>query len=89
MVVPNEAKYMKTTYSYEQRTWLVSQSGPLSCIQWKFSKKWPYSSLKPSKQCLWKLKNKFKKEGTINNLNKGRSGRKRSIRTESNIQKVC
>jgi len=88
-MVPQCAKDNTRYYSVEQRTWLVEQSGPLVSIQWDFTRKWPYSSLQPSKQALWKMKKKLITECTVENLHRGRSGRPRSIRTETNIRNIA
>lgn len=42
----------------------------------------------PSKNTIWKTFRKYQQEGTSLNLNKGRSGRRKTARNEENIENV-
>ena len=54
-------------------------------IKFNYKRKFPFSGRSPSKMAVWKQVRKFKSDGTLHNLNKGRSGRKRSVLADGNL----
>ena len=43
----------------------------------------------PDRKMAWSIVRKFQNHGTVDNLNKGKSGRKRTIRNPEDIKAVC
>lgn len=66
-------------------TWISSKS--IQRVQELFSIRFP-ERRQPSKNTIWKNVRKYQENGTSHNLNKGRSGRKRTSRSEENIENV-
>ena len=74
----------------EQRVFLVTEwihSGSLQQVAQAFHRRFSDRNV-PAKSTIWKIVRNYQAEGTSLNLNKGRSGRPRSIRTEDNIAAV-
>ena len=74
----------------EQRVFLVTEwthSGSLQQVAQAFRRRFPDRNV-PAKSTIWKNVSKYQAEGTSLNLNKGRSGRPRSVRTEDNVAAV-
>jgi transposase len=73
-----------------QRVFVVKeylQCGSYVAVQNAFQQRFP-DTLSPAKTTIWRNVNKYKNEGTSLNLNKGRSGRKRTERSEENVEIV-
>ena len=79
-------------FSTEQRVNIVKwyfETKSIASVQTRFCTEYGvHPRNKPSKPAIWKLVKKFKSEGTILNINKGRSGRPRSVRCEGNMERV-
>lgn len=76
--------------SKEQRVFVVTkflQSGSIRDVQALFEEHFP-DRPSPTKTTIWRNVKKYQTEGTSLNINKGRSGRKRTRRTDENIELV-
>ena len=76
-------------YTVEQRIFLVNHSArgdSTRAINYDFKRTFPFSGRSPKKLTIRRQKKKFDKEGTVLNLNKGRSGRKPTALTEDKLQ---
>ena len=74
----------------QQRIFIVTdwfESKSLSQVAQDFSEKFPESNV-PNKTTIWKNVRKYREEGTSLNLNRGRSGRKKTARSDANIAAV-
>ena len=74
----------------EQRVFLVNEwirTGSLQQVAAAFRLQYPDRDV-PAKSTIWKNVRKYQDEGTSLNLNKGRSGRRKSARTDDNIATV-
>ena len=67
------------------KTWI--STGSIKQVQGLFAPSFP-DRISPSKNAIWKNVRKYQQEGTSLNLNKGRSGRRKTARTEENIENV-
>ena len=65
--------------------WMRSKSYQVCCRV--FSEDFPEKSV-PNKTTIWKNVEKYREEGTSLNLNRGRSGRRRTAISEENIKNV-
>ena len=75
-------------YTSEERVFKVEEKMSNSShkvIKFNYKRKFPFSVRSPSKMAIWKQTRKFKTSGTLLNLNKGRSGRKKSALTDGNL----
>ena len=75
-------------YSIPERVYLVEQKmakNSHKVLVDNFKKRFPFSGRNPGKMVVWKQVKKFKTHGTVENLNKGRSGRKKSVLTDENL----
>jgi hypothetical protein len=54
-------------------------------LKHNYKKRFPFSGRSPSKMTVWKQTKKFTSKGTVLNLNKGNSGRKKSVLTDDNL----
>ena len=84
---PQNRKMQLTT---EQRVFVVTEwlrTGSLQQVSEAFGQRFPDRAI-PAKSTLWKNIRKYQREGTSLNLNKGRSGRRRTARTDENIRAV-
>ncbi|KAF2365776.1 Protein of unknown function DUF4817 [Trinorchestia longiramus] len=66
-------------------TWISTRS--IKRVQAVFAQHFP-GQRSPCKYTIWKSANKYQQEGTSRNLNKGSSGRKRTARSEENVENV-
>ena len=74
----------------EQRVFLVTEwthSRSMQQVAQSFRRRFPDRKV-PAKSTSWKNLRKYQAEGTSLNLNKGRSGRPRSVRMEDNVAVV-
>ena len=74
----------------QQRIFIVTawfESKSLSQVAQDFSEKFPERNV-PNKTTIWKNVRKYREEGTSLNLNRGRSGRKKTARSDANIAAV-
>ena len=74
----------------EQRVFVVKnyfETISFEIVQQRFQENFPERS-SPTKKTIWKKVRKFNNEGTTINLNKNRSGRKKTARTRENINLV-
>ena len=74
----------------DQRVFIVtewSRSGSLQQVAAAFHERFPDRNV-PAKSTLWRNIRKYQQEGTSLNLNKGRSGRRRTVRSEENVAAV-
>lgn len=67
------------------KTWISTRS--IKQVQESFAHSFP-DRISPSKNAIWKNVKKYQQEGTSLNLNKGRSGRRKTARAEENIENV-
>ena len=75
----------------EQRVFVVTEwmrTGSLQQVADEFAERFPDRAV-PAKSTIWKNIRKYRREGTSLNLNKGRSGRRRTARSNENIRAVC
>ena len=76
-------------YTLEERVFMVEEkmanNSSHKVIKFNYKRKFPFSGRSPSKMAVWKQVRKFKSDGTLHNLNKGRSGRKRSVLADGNL----
>ena len=78
-------------FSPEQRLWIaiMKEKGvATSKIKAEFSMKWPGKAPPASNTTIYRIWKKLKEHHTVKNLNKGNSGRKRTGRSEENIDLV-
>lgn len=76
--------------SKEQRVFVVTsylRTGSFKLVQQDFEQRFPERA-SPTKKTIWTNVNKFKTEGTTSNLNRERSGCRRTERTRENINRV-
>ena len=76
-------------YTVEQRIFLVNHSArgdSTRAINYDFKRTFPFSGRSPKKLTIRRQTKKFDREGTVLNLNKGRSGRKPTALTEDKLQ---
>ena len=66
-------------------TWTSTKS--IKGVQQLFSERFPEQE-STSKNTIWQNVKKYQQAGTSLNLNKGRSGRKKTARSEENIESV-
>ena len=74
----------------EQRVFVVQTYNKIKSIkqvQVLFAERFP-DRRSPSKPAIWKNVRKYQEEGTSLNLNRGRSGRRITVRTQGNIENV-
>ncbi|KAF2365257.1 Protein of unknown function DUF4817 [Trinorchestia longiramus] len=74
----------------QQRTFIVKKSFQVKSFQQviqSFQKHFPERQ-SPTKMTIWRNVTKYRTEGTSLNLNKGRSGRKRTGRSDDNVRIV-
>ena len=74
----------------DQRVFVITnfiRTGSIKQVQDLFEQHFP-DRHPPSKPAIWKNVRKYRKDGTCLNLNKGRSGRRKVIRTAENIENV-
>ena len=57
-------------------------------VAFDFRRTFPLSGREPNRKTIMRNQKKFNKEGSVMNLNKGRSGRKASVLTEENLEKM-
>ena len=67
---------------------MKAQGDSYRVINHDFRKAFPFSGRDPSNMTIYRQKKKFDQEGTVHNLNKGRSGRPLSALTPENLQLV-
>ena len=67
---------------------MKAQGDSYRVINNDFKKMFPFSGRDPSNMTIYRQKKKFDREGTVHNLNKGRSGRPLSALTPNNLQLV-
>ena len=75
-------------YTIAERIYLIEQKmekNTHKVLADNFKRRFPFSGRNPGKMIVWKQMKKFKTHGTVNNLNKGNSGRKKSVLTEENL----
>ena len=75
-------------YTIQERIYMLEQKmghTPHKVLKFNYKRKFPFSGRSPSKMTVWKQTRKFKSNGTLHNLNKGKSGRKRTVLTEGNL----
>ena len=75
-------------YTHEQRIYMVEQKmakNSQKIINYNFKKRFPFSGRSPAKKIVWKQVKKFHTKGTVHNLNKGNSGRKKTVLTPQNL----
>ena len=75
-------------YTLEQRVYMVEQKmakNSQKIINDNFKRRFPFSGRSPAKKVVWKQVKKFKTAGTLHNLNKGNSGRKKTVLTDQNL----
>ena len=76
-------------FSPDQRLWIaiMKEKGvPTTEIKNEFSNKWPGKAPPATKTTISRIWKKLNEHHTVKNLNKGNSGRKRSGRSEENIE---
>lgn len=76
--------------SKQQRVFVVTsylRTGSFKLVQQDFEQRFPERA-SPTKKTIWTNVNKFKNEGTTSNLNRERSGCRRTERTRENINRV-
>ena len=76
--------------SKEQRVFVVTsylRTGSFKLVQQDFEQRFPKRAL-TTKKTIWTNVNKFKTEGKTSNLNRERSGCRRTERTRENINRV-
>ncbi|KAF2350461.1 Protein of unknown function DUF4817 [Trinorchestia longiramus] len=66
-------------------TWISTRS--IKRVQALFAQHFP-GRRSSCEDTIWKNANKYQQEGTSRNLNKGRSRRKRTARSEENVENV-
>ncbi|KAF2368871.1 Protein of unknown function DUF4817 [Trinorchestia longiramus] len=66
-------------------TWISTRS--IKRVQALFAQHFP-GQRSPCKDTIWKNANKYQQVGTSRNLNKGRSGCKRTARSDENVENV-
>ena len=74
----------------DERIFLVEryiETNDYNVVRTKFIVRFPNRNV-PSKSTIVRNVNKFQRHGTIENLNAGRSGRNRTVRTQANVQLV-
>ena len=79
----------RSQFTTEQRIFMVNmkaQGDSYRVINNDFKKMFPFSGRDPSNMTIYRQKKKFDREGTVHNLNKGRSGRPLSALTPNNLQ---
>ena len=77
-------------FTLDQRLWIALEKEKgtnTSLIKAQFSIKWPGKAPPASKNTIYRIWKKLKNTHTVQNLNKGRSGRKRSGRSEENLKR--
>ena len=75
-------------YTIEERVFLLEQKiekNPHKVIKNNYKRRFAFSGRSPSKMTIWKQKQKFSSKGTVLNLNKNNSGRKRSVLTDAKL----
>ena len=75
-------------YTLQERIFMVEQkmrNNPHKVLKFKYKKAFPFSGRSPSKMAVWKQTKKFKSSGTLHNLNKGRSGRPKTVLTDDRL----
>ena len=86
----NSLKHCMMQLTTEQRAFCVTEwirTGTLQEVANRFGERFPERPV-PVKSTIWKNVRKYQREGTSLNLNKGRSGRRRTARTDDNIRAV-
>ena len=76
-------------YTVGQRVFLVNkkiQREQYKNVQFEFKRTFPFCGKTPDRKTGYRNVKKFGKEGTVLNQNRGRSGRKRSVLTDTNMQ---
>ena len=76
-------------YTIPERIFLLEQKlskAPHKVIKDSYRRKFPFSGRSPNKMQVWKTVKKFENHGTVHNMNKGNSGRKKSILTDQNLE---
>lgn len=74
----------------DERTFVVErfiQTEDYDLVKAEFRARFPYRN-PPANSTIYKNVKKFERHGTTHNLNAGRSGRNRTVRTPANIQRV-
>ena len=78
-------------YTIEQRVFMVNKRAAgdsNKAVAFDFRRTFPLSGREPNRKTIMRNRKKFNKEGSVMNLNKGRSGRKASVLTEENLEKM-
>ena len=78
-------------YTIEQRVFMVNKRAAgdsNKAVAFDFRRTFPLSGREPNRKTIMRNQKKFNKEGSVMNLNKGRSGRKASVLTEENLEKM-
>lgn len=81
---------MAPQFTPQQRAFAVKiyyQTGSYVAVQRQWPNRFPGVRV-PTKPAICNMRKLFEREGTVQNVNKGRSGRPRSARTPANIQAV-
>ena len=71
-------------YTIPERIFLLEQKltkVPHKVIKDSYKRKFPFSGRSPNKMQVWKTVKKFEDHGTVHNMNKGNSGRRKSVLT--------
>ena len=78
-------------YTTEQRVYLLEQKmghTPHKVLKFNYKRKFPFSGRSPSKMTVWKQQKKFSSKGTVLNQNKNNSGRKKTVLTPANLNRM-
>ena len=78
-------------YTIPERVFLLEKKmskAPHKVLKYEYKRAFPFSGRSPSKMTVHKQAKKFSTHGTLHNINKGRSGRKRSVLTDENLARM-
>ena len=88
------ARSKQTTFSLMEKTFIVttynsmpSRENIINRVQHAFHKEFPQQKI-PNKATIYRHVNKFFEHGTLDNMKKGRCGRRFTVRTEENKARV-